>query len=376
MMRKLLFFSLVILFTACNNSGKFYVTGNIADAEKKMLYFEKTGLVKDSLIDSVKLGANGYFRFKSALEEYPGLYKLKLEGQQLVLAVDSTTGKIEIKGKASDLITSEINGSVQSVEIQDLRKSVIKLQQEADGLNAAQNSADSKAVLDTFIQHVTSHKKKVIDLIMKNPRSMSSYFALYQQVSGTYLFSPFDKEDRPFYSAVATAFTTYMPEFDRSKNLYNLVIAAIQNEREGRLQKAWQELQNTSAAGFIDIELKDAKGVARKLSSLTGKAVIIDFSAFETENNVAYTFELRDIYNKYSSQGLEIYQVSLDRNAMLWKKSVANLPWICVRDADGSVANMYNVQSIPTLYLINKQGTIVGRYGDVPQLAADISKAL
>ncbi|MBP1663648.1 MAG: hypothetical protein H6Q19_788 [Bacteroidetes bacterium] len=375
-MRKLLFFSLVILLTACNNSGKFYVTGNIADAEKKMLYFEKTGLVKDSLIDSVKLGANGNFRFKSALEEYPGLYKLKLEGQQLVLAVDSTTGKIEIKGKASGLIASEINGSVQSVEIQNLRKSVIKLQQEADGLNAAQNSADSKAVLDTFIQHVSSHKKKVIDLIMKNPRSMSAYFALYQQVSGTYLFSPFDKEDRPFYSAVATAFTTYMPEFDRSKNLYNLVIAAIQNEREGRLQKAWQELQNTSAAGFIDIELNDAKGVARKLSSLTGKTVIIDFSAFESENNVAYTFELRDIYNKYSSQGLEIYQISLDRNAMLWQKSVANLPWICVRDADGSVANMYNVQSIPTLYLINKQGTIIGRYGDVRQLAADISKVL
>ena len=214
-----------------------------------------------------------------------------------------------------------------------------------------------------------------IDLILKDTRSMSAYFAIYQQVSGNYLFSPFDKEDRQFYSAVATAFTTYMPDYERSKNLYNLVIAAIQDERKGRLQQSWKELQQTSATGFIDIELNDAKGISHKLSSLTGKPVIIDFSVFESSSNIAYTFELRDIYNKYSPQGLQIYQISLDRNKMLWQKSVANLPWICVRDESGKTATVYNVQSVPTLFLIDRQGNIVGRYEDIRQLAADISRA-
>lgn len=374
-MRKTLFFTLVIFLTACNNPGKFSVSGTIAGADGKTLYFEKAGLVKDSLLDSVKLSSKGNFRFKTATPEYPDLYRLKLDGQQLVLAADSTTEKIEINGKSEDLLASEINGSVQSVEIQQLRKSVIQLQNEADRLPFAKNPEESKQVLDSFVLHVKNHKKKTIDLILKDTRSMSSYFAIYQQVSGIYLFSPFDKDDRPYYSAVATAFTTYMPEYERSKNLYNLVISAIQDERKGRLQQSWQELQKTSAVGFIDIELNDAKGLPRKLSSLTGKPIIVDFSVYESESNVAYTFELRDIYNKYSGQGLEIYQVSLDRNKMLWQKSVANLPWICVRDEGGNTANMYNVQTIPTLFLISSQGNIVGRYDDIRQLAADISKA-
>jgi len=84
---------------------------------------------------------------------------------------------------------------------------------------------------------------------------------------------------------------------------------------------------------------------------------------------------LRDIYNKYSPQGLQIYQISLDRNKMLWQKSVANLPWICVRDESGKTATVYNVQSVPTLFLIDRQGNIMGRYEDIRQLAADISRA-
>ena len=375
MMRKLLFFSLLIFLTACNNPGKFTVAGTIAGADGKTLYFEKTGLVSDSLLDSIKLNTNGNFTFKTAIPEYPDLYRLKLGNQLLVLAADSTTKKIEINGKSEDLLTAEIKGSVQSEEIQKLRKSVIQLQNEADQLRFAKNPEQSKQVLDTFIQHVNRHKKMAIDLILKDTRSMSAYFAIYQQVSGNYLFSPFDKEDRQFYSAVATAFTTYMPDYERSKNLYNLVIAAIQDERKGRLQQSWKELQQTSATGFIDIELNDAKGISHKLSSLTGKPVIIDFSVFESENNVAYTFELRDIYNKYSPQGLQIYQISLDRNKMLWQKSVANLPWICVRDESGKTATVYNVQSVPTLFLIDRQGNIVGRYEDIRQLAADISRA-
>jgi len=375
-MKKILFLSLVVLLTACNNAGKFTVSGNFANADGKMLYFEKAGLLKDSLIDSVKVKMDGNFSFKTSLPEYPDLYRLKLNNQQLVLAVDSTTEKIEINGNGLDMISSVIKGSDQSVEIQKLRQSVINLQKKADAIKFGKNAVESKQLLDTFVQDVNNHKKMVIDLILKNTRSMSAYYSLYQQVSGIYLFSPFVKEDRPYYSAVATAFTTYMPEYERSKNLYNVVMTAIKEDRQGRQQQAWQKLQKSSESGFIDINLKDNKGADQKLSSLTGKTIVLDFSAFESENNVAYTFELRDIYNKYASKGLQIYQVSLDENKMLWEKSVSNLPWICVRDENGRVAKTYNIQSIPTLFLINKQGTIIGRYEDTGKLAADIGKAL
>ena len=38
--------------------------------------------------------------------------------------------------------------------------------------------------------------------------------------------------------------------------------------------------------------------------------------------------QMRELYDKYHTKGLEIYMVSLDDNEHFWKESVANLPWI------------------------------------------------
>jgi thioredoxin-related protein len=97
------------------------------------------------------------------------------------------------------------------------------------------------------------------------------------------------------------------------------------------------------------------------------------------ENNVAYTFELRELYNKYKSRGFEIYQVSLDRSKLLWEDASANVPWISVRDESGantSYISSYNVQSIPTMFLMDKKGVIVTRANDFKTLDAEIAKLL
>ena len=376
MMKKIFFFTLIVLFSACNQPGKFQVSGSVADSEGKTLYFEQTKLLKDSLIDSVKLNANGNFKFKSTLPGYPDLYRLKLDGQQLILGVDSTTKTIEINASGKNMISADIKGSLPSVEIQKLRKSVVQLQAEAEVIMNEKDNEKQKQLFSVFQQNIDKHKKSVKDMILKNPRSIVAYFALYQQVSGSYIFSPYRKEDRPYYSAVATSFSTFMPNYERSQNLYNFVIDAFKQERMGKQQEVWQELQKNSSTGFIDFELKDNKNVAQKLSSYKGKVIVLDFSVCEAETSVAYTFELREIYNKFAGRGLQIYQVSLDQNKMLWEKSVANLPWVCTRDVNGNVMQMYNVQEIPTLYLIDKSGTIVGRYNDVQSLSADLNKVI
>ena len=97
------------------------------------------------------------------------------------------------------------------------------------------------------------------------------------------------------------------------------------------------------------------------------------------ENNVQYTFELRDLYNKFNSRGFEIYQISLDRSKILWQESVANIPWVCVRDEQGpksSYISSYNIQSIPTLFLMDRKGVIVSRVNDFKSLEGAIAKLL
>lgn len=88
---------------------------------------------------------------------------------------------------------------------------------------------------------------------------------------------------------------------------------------------------------------------------------------------------LRELYNKYHAAGFEIYQVSVDPDEHFWKTSTAALPWISVRDENGiqgaSVAK-YNVQSIPTFFLIDRSNTLRSRDVQIKDLDAAIKALL
>ena len=241
------------------------------------------------------------------------------------------------------------------------------------------SASERNALLADVEADIEKHKEMARKIILTNPRSSAAYFAIYQKIGNTYLFSPYVKADKPYCAAVATAYNAFMPDYIRTKNLYGLVMDAIKAERKAKDSQAWREVLDNASAGYIDIELPDRSGNVRKLSELEGKVVLIDFSAYQMEKSVQYTFELRELYNKYSGRGFEIYQVSLDRSKLLWEESVANIPWVCVRDENGpeSVAvSTYSVQSAPTVFLMNRKGEIIARNPDFSTLDASIAKLL
>ncbi|MFA5046695.1 MAG: thioredoxin family protein, partial [Paludibacter sp.] len=226
---------------------------------------------------------------------------------------------------------------------------------------------------------IQSHKEMARKLILQDPRSLAAYFAIYQQVNNTYLFSPYVKTDKPYCAAVATSFNAYMPEYVRTKNLYSLVMDAIKTERNEKQKEEWNKVLENDGVGYIDIALKDKNNVVRKISELKDKVILIDFSTYDSEQSVNYTFSLRELYNKYHKRGFEIYQVSLDQNKLIWEQSVQNIPWICVRDENGpntTYVATYNVSSTPTTFLINNKGSIVARNLDFETLNTEIEKNL
>ena len=85
---------------------------------------------------------------------------------------------------------------------------------------------------------------------------------------------------------------------------------------------------------------------------------------------------MRELYEKYNKQGFDIYQISFDRREHFWQQSAGNLPWTCVRDAHGSSISLYNVQTIPTFFLINKNGEIILRDTQIENTEKEIEKLL
>ena len=376
---KYLFFLLLPAIVGCSQQGKFKIEGEVTDAEGKMLYIEQTGLLKTVALDSVKLKADGAYKFKLASPEYPEFYRLRVEDKVINFAIDSTEHLV-IKAAFKNFATGySVEGSEMNLQIKELRQSLSFIQAKANKLTPQLSTSERNALLADVEADIEKHKEMARKIILTNPRSSAAYFAIYQKIGNTYLFSPYVKADKPYCAAVATAYNAFMPDYIRTKNLYGLVMDAIKAERKAKDSQAWREVLDNASAGYIDIELPDRSGNVRKLSELEGKVVLIDFSAYQMEKSVQYTFELRELYNKYSGRGFEIYQVSLDRSKLLWEESVANIPWVCVRDENGpeSVAvSTYNVQSAPTVFLMNRKGEIIARNPDFSTLDASIAKLL
>ena len=131
--------------------------------------------------------------------------------------------------------------------------------------------------------------------------------------------------------------------------------------------------------GVIDIALRDIEGVTRHLTEQKGKVVIVDFTIYQSAVSASHNYMLRDLYDKYAAQGLEIYQVSLDADEHYWKTTAANLPWICVRDANGvysSYATAYNIQSLPTLFLVTRANELSARSETIKDLEKEVKALL
>ena len=130
----------------------------------------------------------------------------------------------------------------------------------------------------------------------------------------------------------------------------------------------------------MDIELPNLKGETVKLSSIAnGKPVIINFTAYQTEWSPALNMNLGDIYSKYHTQGLDIYQVSLDSDVHFWRNAASSLPWIAVRDPQSiysQVAGLYNVKQLPAIFILDRKGNLVKRVDDIKKLEAEVKAVL
>jgi hypothetical protein len=139
---------------------------------------------------------------------------------------------------------------------------------------------------------------------------------------------------------------------------------------------------------YFDLELPDNRDRMVSLSSLVdaGQVVLLDFTAHSLPASVGHNMKLAEAYNKYHAEGLAIYQVCLDTDENFWKTSADNVAWTVVRDRDvrfdsnGSVysypASLYNVTELPTTYIFNRRGEIVGRIASDGDLDASVRREL
>ncbi|MHA1667608.1 MAG: redoxin family protein [Candidatus Heimdallarchaeaceae archaeon] len=130
----------------------------------------------------------------------------------------------------------------------------------------------------------------------------------------------------------------------------------------------FQLLQNELKRPIItqqatDFLVKDVdSGITYTLSEFQGKVVILDlFATWCPPCKVSIPY-LREVYAKYSQDVLQIISVDTDssetQNAVSQFRKNESMDWIVSLDSEGFITIVYGTGSIPTFYIIDKQGNI------------------
>ena len=96
------------------------------------------------------------------------------------------------------------------------------------------------------------------------------------------------------------------------------------------------------------------------------KVVLLDFWASWCTPCINEIPNLKAAYKKFKSKGFEIVSVSVDDGTDEWIKAVKDngMNWIQLwngEDMQNSAAVMYSITAIPATFLIDSEGTIIGR---------------
>lgn len=372
----ILIFTTLLCVVSCTKSPQATIEGHITEAADKVLYLDHIGVERATVTDSIKLNKDGAFRFHVAQPECFDFYRLRIGKEMMYISVDSTETLTLTAALPSMSVAYEIKGSEDNLMLKQLVHKQRELQyavqqavREANTINTAQASISAL---------VEGYKKAVrMEYIYPNPGKPYAYFALFQRLGGQLIFDPLNtRDDIRCFAAVATNLDLFYPEAERTKNLKSIALKGLRNTRPAQpIDYSALECKIVESS-IIDIALPDIDGITRRLTDLKSKVVMLDFNVYGHPQSSARVLVMRELYDRYSAQGLEIYQVSLDENEHFWKTAVENIPWVCVRSEDAKEANLYGVQELPTYFLINRAGEIVKRDEMVEDLEKEIQRLL
>lgn len=135
---------------------------------------------------------------------------------------------------------------------------------------------------------------------------------------------------------------------------------------ESRISNDASKDQHTSFV-YEDFVMANTAGKLISSKDITAKSkyTFIDFWASWCAPCRAQGRELIPVYNEYKSKGFNVIGVSLDTDAMAWKKAILadGYTWTNLSNLEGFesvICKKYNITAIPRNFLIDDKGNIVG----------------
>ena len=140
-----------------------------------------------------------------------------------------------------------------------------------------------------------------------------------------------------------------------------VVLPGFGLELEGKLQSVGLQPPKSELES-IEFELESLEGDSISLGSFKGKIVLLNFWATWCGPCREEIPSMQELYEAYQDRGLEIIAVNLmeDKKSVQKFADSFGMTFPILLDADGRVGRIYGARAIPTTYLIDAEGYILG----------------
>jgi hypothetical protein len=359
---------LLIALYGCTDKNAIRINGSVTNKEHKKIYLTRIDVDTYIRIDSADIRKNGNFSFRIQATE-PDFYQIGFTNTDFITILAEPAERIILTFKGKLLYEDyEVKGSAGSQKIKILDEVLAGTIRKIDSLKVIYDSESKNPgfekkgeLLNTeYLKLIKEQRTKSIGFILANLNSFASIKALYQRLDDkTYVL--YDQRDLQFFKLVSDTLIAHYPNSKQARALKKNFEKEMNQMFLNKLEQAAKNIPETK----LDPNLKDLNGKRIALSSLKGKIVLLTFWNTSSQESVGENLILKDYYKTYKPRGFEIYQVNLDENESAWRNAVKfdELPWISVREDDPLNpvnARLYNVKTLPTNYLYDKNGTIVG----------------
>ena len=350
-----------VLLASCSQNPTARIRATVEGAPDSSIVLQKLNYNRLVAVDTFRTDAAGHFNCKVKLTgNEPYFYYLYAGGNpvasMILLPGDAVTVTVPVTGDFT------VEGSEESALLQQVNNRFLSTVDEMNAVTASidENSPelDIKLANAALSKLFIGYKRDAIKYMIGHPRSITSAIVAFQKFNDDLpVFG--EPTDAILLKTVQDSLTLVYPKSEFVLALRDQVTALSRAlELEGRLG-------DMGESSFPELVMPDVDGVMRKLSDLEGKVIVLSFWSVGQTDHKMFNVDLADLYRKYHDRGMEVYQVSLDIDKPTWASTVRSqgLPWISVNDGYGiesAAVGTYNVQEIPTMYVFDKSGELVG----------------
>lgn len=392
-MKRLLYaiVAVAIIFSSCSEqstTNNTSISGRLVGSGVDTVYLER---ISDEFDGAEQIGVaaledNGAFSFDFNIEDgtSPRFYRLTFaDKSRPVTLVVAPGDQITVESAGDVFLNYTVEGSEESALVAEFCHEYFTA---VDRLaNIAENIYGKVEGLrvETNIDKVTEQREREaynmarsamlaqVRFVGSNQDRLAAIYALRYRIAEQYI---------PQLDGQGISIVHYRSVLEGVKTRYpdSPYIAIL--EREIADSETLSRLvEEAAVVPYPDLELSDITGKMHKLSDNDGKVVLLYFwSALNLLSNTLNA-DLKDIYRDYNDQGFEIYHVSLDNDRVVWVNAVnkQNLPWRTLyTGGDVRVMSLYNVEEVPTTFIITRDGDIVEVESNIKAIENEVKKQL